>query len=147
MRRFTDIDIEQLAKDMEICDRVFVYGTLQKGHSNHSLLSTSDRLGSTQTIEPFVLGDIGFPYAFLRTKVPEEYNHLLFPVKGEVYKLDGLHTFEGLDMLEGYPSHYNRRMVTTKLGVPAWMYMQDDWGTAEYCSACHLKEGVWQWAK
>lgn len=147
MRRWKETDLEQLAKDLEICDRVFVYGTLQEGHSNHSLLSTSSKLGGTFTVEPFALGDVGFPYAFIKTKVPDEYKKLLFPVRGEVYKMDGLHTFEGLDGLEGYPTHYNRRIVATNLGLSAWMYMQDDWSAAEYCAACHLKNGVWQWAK
>ena len=145
---YPDQDVlDQIQKDLDICDRVFVYGTLQSTHGNNSLLSTASKLGVTKTTAAFALGDVGFPYAFHSSRVPEQYNKLLYPVKGEVYKLDGVTTFMSLDRLEGFPRHYNRRIVDTEMGLSAWMYHQDDWDCATHCEACHLVDGVWQWAK
>lgn len=134
-----------LLKDLQQCDRVFVYGTLKKTYGNHSVLGGSTYLTTTDTVSSFVLGDIGYPYAFPYDSVPSAYTKLLFPIRGEVYKIDDEYSFAGLDGLEGYPSHYNRRIISTKAGLSAWMYVQEDWSLAEYCSACKLKEGVWQW--
>lgn len=141
-----DEELEKLEADLDMCDRVFVYGTLKKGYCNNVLLGASTLLTNTTTEEPFVLGDIGFPYAFNKSIVPEKYAQLLFPVKGEVFKIDSLVTFINLDGLEGYPRHYNRRIIRTLSGLTAWMYMQDDWSVAESCDACNLKEGVWIWS-
>jgi len=134
-----------LIKDMESCSRVFVYGTLKDTHSNNGILSTSKFLTSTETVSRFVLGDVGCPYAFPYEVVPSKYSKLLFPVRGEVYEIDDEYTFSSLDGLEGYPIHYNRRIITTEAGLTAWMYVQEDWSMAEYCSACKLNKGVWEW--
>tara|TARA_R110000782_G_scaffold8751_1_gene28277 strand:+ start:136 stop:612 length:477 start_codon:yes stop_codon:yes gene_type:complete len=128
-----------------LCDRAFVYGTLKEGHGNNRLLLTSELLGATQTEGKFVLGDVGFPYAFLPEAVPEQHKKLLFPVKGEMYKVDDVMTFVNLDTLEGYPSHYQRRIISFENGLDAWMYVQPDWHNARYCDACTLDEGVWSW--
>ena len=146
-QRFYDTDMDKLEADLSKCNRVFVYGTLQKGQSNSRLLSKSDLVSSTKTREGFALGNVGFPYAFHESVVPAEYKKLLFPVQGEVYKIADLFTFASLDGLEGYPSHYTRRIVPTASGLTAWMYNQDNWAAAERCSACNLEEETWVWPK
>ena len=146
-QRFSDTDMDRLEADLDMCNRVFVYGTLQKGQSNNSILSNSDLISSTTTREGFALGNVGFPYAFHESVVPAEYKKLLFPVQGEVYKIADMFTFASLDALEGYPSHYNRRIVPTASGLTAWMYNQDDWNAASRCSACKLEKDTWVWPK
>ena len=142
----SDKDVEYADDALMQCDRVFVYGTLKKGHGNNTLLRFADYLSTTQTVKPFVLGDVGFPYAFRQEIVPDQHKKLLFPVEGEVWKVPDLYTFIGLDGLEGFPTHYNRRIIETDSGVTAWMYMQDDWTCAQMCDACDLNKGVWKWS-
>ena len=144
---YNDIELADIERDLDICNRVFVYGTLQGGQCNNRLLLSADKLSSTTTQDKFALGDVGFPYAFHYSVVPDEYKKLLHPVKGELYKMDSMYTFLQLDGLEGYPSHYNRRVVKTATGMTAWMYMNDDWASASMCNACKLEEGVWVWSK
>lgn len=144
---YTEAELEDIERDLDICNRVFVYGTLQDKQCNNGLLSASDKLSATTTKEGFALGDVGFPYAFHSSVVPDKYKKLLFPVKGEVYKMDSMFTFLQLDGLEGFPSHYNRRVIRTATGMTAWMYMNDDWSSASMCNACKLEKGVWTWSK
>ena len=135
----------QAQEAFDVNDRVFVYGSLKAGKGNNNILGSSDLLASTQTEPTFALGDVGFPYAFPSAVVPEAYKKLLFPVRGEVYKVDTVESFMRLDSLEGYPSHYDRQIVRLENGFDAWMYIQTDWHSASYCNACDLKNGVWQW--
>ena len=132
-------------KDLEICNRVFVYGSLKKGSYNNSILGDSELLETTRTVSGFCLGDVGFPYAFPSDVTPEKYKKLLYPVWGEVYDIDNEYTFYSLDCLEGYPSHYNRRLINLQSGIRTWMYVQEDWSNAARCDACKLKEGAWLW--
>ena len=78
---------------------VFVYGTLQRGCSNHILLDRARFLGQAVTEENFVMrtlvdasGRRGIP--FVGRDVP------LGPVHGEVYAVDD-RTLVELDRLEG----------------------------------------------
>ena len=138
-----EIDYDEL---IDKCDRVFVYGSLKKEGFNHSLLYGSTMLQVDRTKKPFVLGNVGYPYAFPEQVVPSKYKHLLFPVKGEVYKLDSDYTFAILDSLEGYPSHYIRTVVELESGLDAWMYQQVDWeNNAKRCNACNLEGDTWVW--
>jgi|TARA_R110000796_G_scaffold34290_4_gene88712 gamma-glutamylcyclotransferase (GGCT)/AIG2-like uncharacterized protein YtfP len=138
--------LKDATKAFSLCERAFVYGTLKEGYGNNRLLLTSELLGATETEGKFVLGNVGFPYAFPPDAVPEQYEKLLFPVKGEMYKVDNVKTFVNLDILEGYPSHYQRRIISFENGLDAWMYVQPDWYNARYCDACTLSdEGVWSW--
>ena len=125
--------------------RVFVYGTLKEGYGNNRLLSHSKFLGAAQSVGNFVLGNVGFPYAFPSDAVPEQYKKLCFPVVGELYEADSVESFLSLDFLEGYPSHYDRRITMFDNDVNAWMYVQPDWYNARYCDACTLENGVWSW--
>lgn len=97
---------------------VAVYGSLRQGFGNHLLLKTSEYLG-TQTVN--------IPYKMIslwRASFPA-----LLPVKEnneitiEVYNVTE-QTFQNLDRLEGYPSHYNRVEIETDYGN-AWIYFQE----------------------
>jgi gamma-glutamylcyclotransferase (GGCT)/AIG2-like uncharacterized protein YtfP len=108
--------------------KVFVYGTLKSGQSNHRLLEGAHYVGQAVTIRPFhLLDNGGFPV------VIDERKH---PVAGEVYEVDGA-ILSNLDRLEGHPTWYKREEVTVDLGdtgvqETAWMYIgtPKGWGNA-----------------
>jgi len=127
------------------CDLFFVYGTLQSVGGNNALLQHSVFIGEGQTEEAMVLGDRGFPYAFPSSAVPSTYERLLFPIKGEIWKVNDPSTVVDLDGLEGHPDHYTRKVVPLECGREAWMYLQHDWSMASHCDACTLDKGVWKW--
>lgn len=101
------------------CNRVFVYGTLKRGHGNHSLLREAKFIGEALTIKKFRLFDVGFPYA-----VPSQKGARL---KGEVYEVNSPEIMRALDWLEGFPHHYDRQVITVELEsgekVDAWIYV------------------------
>lgn len=80
---------------------VAVYGTLRKNSGNHRLLVGNKYIGTyyLDRVNATMYTNGSFPA-------------LLYDEKGgklvcEVYKIDG-ETFNRLDRLEGYPSHYDR---------------------------------------
>lgn len=81
--------------------RVFVYGTLKKGFGNHGFLKNSKYLGTDMVDDHTLVRGIGFPY-MVEMKGGD--------VAGEVYEVNKA-TMEKLDMLEGYPSHYQKKEV------------------------------------
>ncbi len=90
---------------------VAVYGSLKKGYGNHSLLESSELKGITETSPSWTMYDLGsFPGI-----VPGHTN-----IHIEVYEVNQ-ETFQRLDMLEGYPSFYDRKEIETKYGS-AWIY-------------------------
>lgn len=90
--------------------KVFVYGTLKRGHGNHRLLKDSKFLGEASIkSDMYSLG--AFP-AISGKGEREAY--------GEVFEVDEP-TMERLDRLEGYPHFYNRKVVETQHGT-AWVY-------------------------
>ena len=94
--------------------RVFVYGTLLRGESNHHWLAGAHYLGPWRTPARFRLFSLG-SYPVLcpggRQAVP-----------GEIYAVDraGL---AALDQLEEYPAFYDRIQLTSPFG-PVWVYVQ-----------------------
>jgi gamma-glutamylcyclotransferase (GGCT)/AIG2-like uncharacterized protein YtfP len=58
-------------------------------------------------------------------------------IQGEVYEVDEP-TMDRLDMLEGYPSFYNRVEIPTDYGL-AWMYYLD----RSYATEQRINSGVW----
>jgi len=102
-------------------DRVFVYGTLKRGGSNHGLIA-----GRYSTVSPAVvlgmLFDLGpFPAAVFRG------NRYLY---GEVFEFEDVTAvLPALDMLEGCPTLYRRIRIPLldpatlgTSGMGAWAY-------------------------
>lgn len=94
--------------------RVFVYGTLLRGETNHHFLRRARFLGRFTTRPSFALYSTG-PYPVLCPGGR-------FAVSGEVYAISGL-TLQALDRLEGYPEEYDRMLIPTRWGL-AWVYYQ-----------------------
>ena len=103
---------------LEITPFVAVYGTLKYGFPNHDLLKTSTAVGVGYTEIPFRIFDVGYPYA-----VPSKIG---FPLQVEVYKIPDERVLEGLDHLEGYPDHYQRKPLKVVLRngktLKGWLY-------------------------
>jgi len=86
--------------------KVFVYGTLMRGHTNHNYyLSKSKFLGEAELAGYAMYSVSSFPGI---VSEPSE------KVKGEVYYVDA-ETLRKLDSLEGEGSLYLRKMVHIKL--------------------------------
>ena len=100
---------------------VAVYGTLRLGQGNHHVMEVSngEYLGTTRLPGTIRAGQwSGFPY--LTLEHPGEKGEFT----AEVFRIpDGNLTH--LDRLEGYPSFYNRSVVSTKFG-DAWIYHIED---------------------
>jgi len=89
---------------------LFAYGTLKRGFGNNERLLGAEKFISTaETVElyPMIGEGMGFPYAF---DVPGTGNIL----QGEVFEVQEK-TWVALDRLEGYPNHYDRKLITVKL--------------------------------
>ena len=97
-------------------NKVFVYGTLQKGNRHRGLDqfgSHAEFQGAADTTEGlFDMLDLNaFPGVTL-----DGVNNVV----GQVWEVSD-EAFQQLDYIEGYPDFYNRRVTETTLG-PAWMY-------------------------
>lgn len=93
---------------------VAVYGSLKEGFGNHRVLGDSELVGS-QWLSGWDMYSMGsFPAI-----VPGEGY-----ISVEIYQVGSDSIAGNLDMLEGYPSFYNRVEVETELGL-AWIYYQD----------------------
>lgn len=96
--------------------KIFVYGTLLRGESNHRLLEHSTFVREARTGPGFQMHSLGgFPGA--------TYVTLGFArVVGEVYDVD-IATLARIDGLEGHPNFYERKLVTLDGGERAWIYL------------------------
>lgn len=94
--------------------KVFVYGTLMRGETNHHLLQNARPLGPARTPPRYRLFSLG-SYPVICPGGRQS-------VKGEVYSISqrGL---SQLDELEEYPRCYSRSTIDTAYG-PAWVYYQ-----------------------
>ena len=93
-------------------EKIFVYGTLKKGFGNNRILDNETFVGR-DTITGWNMIDLGpFPAIVAGTK------HII----GEVWEVNSL---QELDLLEGFPSFYDRVQVDTIHGN-AWVYVMDD---------------------
>lgn len=95
---------------------VFVYGTLRQGEYNHHWLRGSRFLGHWSTPPRYRLHDLG-PYPVLCDGGVQS-------VQGEIYRVSP-RTMAALDRLEGFPDHYDRKLITTPHG-PAWIYFRSE---------------------
>ncbi len=97
--------------------KLFVYGTLKKGFSNHHFLKGAKFLGKAITKHKYALYETSIPYAYPYEKVS--------PIRGELYEVD-TQTIRKIDLLEGHPHAYRREKVPVLLEngeeVFAWIY-------------------------
>ena len=84
---------------------VFVYGTLKRGFSNHYFLEDAKFIAKATTKEKFPMVNIIQAYPYIINDVGNGHN-----VEGELYKIDDV-ILGKLDVLEGYPEHYDRCRV------------------------------------
>jgi gamma-glutamylaminecyclotransferase len=68
--------------------RVFVYGTLRRGQSNHSLIETSKFIAEAATLRTYWMSTTGVFPVVLDT-VPADFGLPPLAVAGEVYHVDG----------------------------------------------------------
>ncbi len=117
-----------------MAELVFVYGSLKKEYSNHTVLGNAKLLGKGITKCKYTMVSLGgFPGILLLKETST--------IKGEVYKVGEL---GNLDRLEGYPTFYNRVKVNVELektDVSAWMYYLTN--GEGYKEATIIKEGEW----
>ena len=149
MPLYTSEEAERAQKMLDECTRVFVYGTLKRTKGNNVLLDRADVIGAAETKDGFALGRVGCPYAFPADVVPTPYHtRLLWPIQGELYQLqhDDLLTACNLDALEGYPTHYGRRVIGVMCNgneYNAWIYTMEDALHMHQCDACGWDNGRW----
>lgn len=96
--------------------KVFVYGTLKKGFSNHFFLANARYLGPARTVERYALYMDMYPGVYPRDHVS--------PIVGQLFEVDAA-TLRRLDALEDHPRLYRREMVevvTDKGKETAWIY-------------------------
>lgn len=94
--------------------RIFVYGTLLRGESNHHLLMDARFLGAALTEPVFSLFDLGgFP-----AMSPQGCTSIV----GEVYEVSQ-EVLVAIDRLEGNPNWYTRTAITLVGGMTAETYV------------------------
>ena len=112
--------------------KVFVYGSLKKGYGNHRLLTTSKLLGEHTTEPAYSMFSMGsFPFVETNGETG---------IKGEVYEVNE-DVFSTLDILEGYPTFYDRKYIDTPYGS-AWMYFIDS-PRRERDHYLQIHSGIW----
>lgn len=121
--------------------KLLVYGTLKKGHCNHSILKGATYLGEGTTAPAFTMLHLGgFPGVI---PVGETAIH------GEVYELptgkEGVAMRDRLDRLEGHPSFYERLPIEVTMDgqlIPVETYLlPPSWLTQNRHST--VASGIW----
>jgi gamma-glutamylaminecyclotransferase len=100
---------------------VFVYGSLKRGFSNHSIIQNSKFMGNTETADRNYRM---FSLSYFPTVAETEKED--FSIIGELYEVDA-QTLHELDLLEGNGHLYNRKLVKVYSNldiVEAWMYLR-----------------------
>lgn len=96
--------------------RVFVYGTLMRGESNHHWMRGTRLLGAARSAPRFSLWSLNtYPVLCLGGR------HRIY---GEVYRLSP-EKLRQLDLLEECPRYYRRARLPTRFGI-AWFYYQPE---------------------
>ena len=112
--------------------RVFVYGTLLRGETNHRFIARAALIGAAQTPPTFTLYDLGF---FPGLVVGGQH-----AVAGEVYEVDEA-TLAELDRLEGHPRYYQRTPIRLADGSIVLAYLMH-LAQVEGCSP--IASGSWR---
>jgi len=117
----TIIKTHKMEKATEQTPYVFVYGTLMSGYGNNRLLSKHKIIDTGTTKDKYVLKARSIPFLIDKKGEPN--------VQGEIYKVSE-NTLQTLDMLEGHPSWYRRKVidVINEVGdtVKAWVYFMPE---------------------
>lgn len=97
--------------------KLFVYGTLKKGHDNHHYLNGCDLIQEAVTTEPiYDLYSVKFGH------YPCMVNNGSYHIFGEVYNVDQ-NTLKNIDILEGHPTFYTRKMIDIMGIGDCWVYI------------------------
>lgn len=89
--------------------RIFVYGTLRRGHSNHALLEASKFMGEAATLRTYWMITTGvFPVVL--DAVPADFGLPPLAIAGEIYHVDDA-TLEQLDRLDRRGRSYDRKVT------------------------------------
>lgn len=112
--------------------KLFVYGTLKRGGSNHGFLSDS-KFVCHHELSGFQLVDLGygFPYMVIGNG----------SVLGEVYEINQ-DTLIKIDSLEGHPHHYKRYLTNFNGQVAEMYYYLSRFNTAPR-EATIIEDGYW----
>ena len=89
---------------------LFVYGSLKKSFENHHFLDGAKFLGVATTKEKYPMVNIVKAYPYL---INQKRKGKI--IKGEAYVIDK-QILSRLDLLEGYPEHYDRANITLLVG-------------------------------
>ena len=102
---------------------VFVYGSLKRGFSNHSILAGAEYKGEAYTRNKYAMAHLeGFPGVIKEASDVKCFGRIL----GELYEVDD-YVSKRLDQLESNGSFYNREQVFVEYMNNfrrdiAWMY-------------------------
>lgn len=114
--------------------KLFVYGTLKRGHGNNQFLQAyKAKFLSEDTIPGKLYTDGGLPYVEKGTEGV---------VIGEIWEVDAP-TMARLDRLEGHPMWYQRTEVTTGKGVKCEVYYFN-FPDRPASSMRHITSGIWE---
>lgn len=86
--------------------KIFVYGTLKRGHGNHRLLANARFIGTGISEPVFTMLHLGGFPGIVRSGETA--------IHGELYEVDE-GTLHRLDRLEGHPSFYERQPMKVVL--------------------------------
>jgi gamma-glutamylcyclotransferase (GGCT)/AIG2-like uncharacterized protein YtfP len=114
--------------------RVFVYGTLKRGQSNHGLLINEQYIGADCITMNGRMIDLGAFPGVVRDQQDEG------TIRGEVYEVCE-DTLNALDWLEGHPTFYRRDKYKTATGIRCWMYTLPDAASYDRCGA--QEDSLW----
>jgi len=120
-------------KIIKIGALVAVYGSLRAGLGNHRILETAVRQADGVIKDKFRMVSLGGFPGLLNTASPTD-------VVVEVYEVDSESRKARLDGLEGYPSFYDREVVTLVDGREAWVYTLTE---QEYGDHEKVENGDW----
>ena len=105
-----------------------VYGTLKRGHGNHSLIRHAPFHGTSYLKDVGVTKRTGFPFAY-RSKGAKTFI--------EIYEVNKA-TLSAVDRLEGHPHWYKRELFNVA-GKDVWVYLNQ----AEEGNYDLEESGVW----
>jgi gamma-glutamylcyclotransferase (GGCT)/AIG2-like uncharacterized protein YtfP len=98
--------------------KISVYGSLLEGLGNHRLLHSAKKIAEDIIEVPYKM--IGYGYSFPALIPSEEVHKVFF----ETYEVDD-ETYSRVEMLEGFPSFYNRTNIETSVGSSEFYFIDD----------------------